>query len=50
MDHVHQWMGNLFYRRVSPDIIKTMDFHELKYWNEWHEALNRAVKEEIDNA
>lgn len=50
MDRVHQWMGNLFYRRVSIDIIKEMDFQELKYWNEWHEILDRAYKEQLDNA
>lgn len=43
-------MGNLFHRNVSTEVMKEMDFHELKYWNEWHEVINQAHKDEIDNA
>jgi hypothetical protein len=34
-----QWMGNVFYRGASPSEIKAMAFHELRYWNEWHEVF-----------
>jgi hypothetical protein len=34
-----QWMGNVFYRGASPSEIKGMSFHELRYWNEWHEVF-----------
>ena len=50
MDRVHQYVGNLFYRRVSTELIKEMPYHELKYWNEWHEVLGRAYKEQVENA
>jgi hypothetical protein len=42
-------MGNLFYRNVQPSEIKNMTFHEIVYWNGWHEVLEeqeaRAARE-----
>ena len=40
-DKVNQWVGNLFYRRVSPAEITAMGYVEMKYWNEWHELMVR---------
>lgn len=29
----------MFYRGVAPGEIEGMDYHQLKYWNGWHETL-----------
>jgi hypothetical protein len=39
-----QWMGNLFFRGAHPLEIESMYFHQLSYWNGWHEAMERAEK------
>lgn len=39
---INQWMGNLFYRRVAPSEIEAMDYHRMKYWNEWHKLMEKA--------
>lgn len=41
-------MGNLFYRKVSPDVIERMAYHRMKYWNDWHELMVKAEREAID--
>ena len=40
-------MGNLFYRNVSPSELKEMPYHELKYWNEWHELMVKTEQKAI---
>ncbi len=40
---MHQWMGNLFYRRVPPSEISAMPYVEMKYWNEWHEIMAKET-------
>jgi len=32
-------MGNLFSRGQSIADLKEAAYHELKYWNEWHELM-----------
>jgi hypothetical protein len=36
--------GNLFYRGVPTAEIKGMGFVELRYWNSWHEVIERDPK------
>ena len=38
-------MGNLFYRKVSITEILEMAYHEMEYWNNWHNELSKAEKE-----
>jgi hypothetical protein len=45
---VHQWSGNLFFRGVAPSEITSMEYHDLKYWNEWHELIAQANKDAGD--
>lgn len=45
-----QWMGNLFYRRQPIDVIRSLRFAEMKFWNEWHERMQEADKEAYENA
>lgn len=42
-------MGNLFYRQVQPSEIKAMKYPELKYWNNWHELMEQAERDAIEN-
>lgn len=48
IDRVHQWIGNAFYRKISPSEIKEMTFHELKYWSNWHDLFNKTVADEME--
>lgn len=41
MPHIHQWAGNLFFRGVAPSEISSMEYHDLKYWNGWHELISK---------
>jgi hypothetical protein len=41
-------MGNLFGHRVSPSEIKEMPYHELKYWNEWYEVMQKEIGKAIE--
>ena len=50
VERVHQYMGNLFYRKVPPNEIKEMPYHELKYWSEWHDTLTKCVEDNIPDA
>jgi len=50
VDRVHQYMGNLFYRKVPPSEIKEMPYRELKYWSDWHDTLNKCVEDSITDA
>lgn len=42
MPTVHQMIGNIFYRGVTPTEIKEMNFRELKYWSDWHHVITKA--------
>jgi len=44
------WMGNMFYRHQSIDVIDRLTYSDLKYWNEWHEIMIRAEKRVIKEA
>jgi hypothetical protein len=37
-------MGNLFYRGQPISEICILEYHELKYWNGWHELMEKAEK------
>lgn len=50
MDRLHQWIGNVFFRGASPAEINVMTYHELKYWNDWHELMTEAEKRSVDDA
>jgi len=41
-------MGDAFHRGASPSEIKAMPYHELKYWQGWHQLL--AKKESFPDA
>lgn len=47
---VHRFLGNLFFRGASPSELMNMPFHELQYWNEWHEVMTAEEKRSIDRA
>lgn len=49
LDRVHQYAGNLFYRKVPPSEIKAMNFCELKYWNSWHEILDKTEAKQVED-
>lgn len=34
----------MFYRRVQPSEIEKMSYHDLKYWNKWHDAMSKEEK------
>jgi hypothetical protein len=40
-------MGNLFFRNQPINIINSLRYAELKYWNEWHELMVEKEKKEI---
>ena len=42
MSRIDQMAGNLFYRGVSPKEILGLGYHELVYFNEWHERIEKA--------
>lgn len=41
-------MGNLFYRKQSIAVISELNYHELKYWNNWHKLIASQEKKELD--
>ena len=43
-------MGNLFYRQQPIDNIYALTYHEMKYWNEWHEIMIAEEKKAIEKA
>ena len=42
-----QWLGDLFFRRVTPDEIEAMPFHRLKYWGGWCDKMRQAEKDAV---
>jgi hypothetical protein len=42
-------MGNLFFRKQPIDVIRSMRYHELRYWNEWHEVISKEEKRVADS-
>jgi hypothetical protein len=49
VEQINQWLGNLFYRKVSPTELQNMNYHELKYWNSWHEILAKEEKKAVES-
>lgn len=50
---VRQMAWNLFYRHQPANVILAMNYEELKFWNECHEAMAHADEiayEEAKNA
>ena len=45
---MNQWYANLFYRGQSIDVIYSLDFDELKYWNTMHEKMVDEEKKAIE--
>lgn len=39
---MHGWMGNLFFRGATPAEIESMSFEQMRYWNGWHEIMEKA--------
>lgn len=37
-----QWLGNLFSRGQSLEVLERTGFHSLGYWNGWHEIMTAA--------
>jgi len=50
MRQLHQWLGNLFSRGVSPVELMGMSYHELKYWNEWHTVMDEQERKSAERA
>lgn len=42
-------MGNLFYRGQPISEITILEYHELKYWNGWHEVMEEAEKKAYES-
>ena len=42
-------MGNLFYSKVPISEIKSMEFWEMKYWNEWYELMEKERLKAVKN-
>ena len=45
-----QMMGNLFYRRQQIDVIRSLGFAEMKYWNNWHELMSKEEEKIVKKA
>lgn len=43
-------LGNLLFRKVAPSELNNMSYHELRYWNCWHKAMDQAEKDAIEEA
>jgi hypothetical protein len=41
-------LGNLFYRGQNIEALNRATFGELRYWNEWHEIINKKTKDTTD--
>jgi hypothetical protein len=44
--------GALFYRKQSIEVIKSLDFKEMKYWYKWHEVCAKeeaGIETELTN-
>ena len=41
-------MGNMFYRGQPINVIENMTYHDLKYWNGWHEKMDDQLKDDIE--
>lgn len=50
MGSVHRWLGNLFFRGAGPSELMAMPFHELQYWNEWHEVMATEERRSAEQA
>jgi hypothetical protein len=44
---MEQWMGNLFFRKQPISEIRSLRYHEMKYWNNWHELMIKEEQESI---
>jgi hypothetical protein len=47
---VHRYLGNLFFRGAGPSELMEMPYHELKYWNEWHEVMATEERRSTEKA
>ena len=45
-----QWLGDLFFRGMSPDEIEAMPFHRLKYWGRWCAKMSQAERDVANNS
>jgi hypothetical protein len=44
-------MGNLVAGlNIQPSEAKAMEYHELQYWNSWHEANQKALNDAVNKA
>jgi hypothetical protein len=41
-------MGELFYRNQPIPIILEMNYTDLKYWHNWHMAIEKQWKKSVD--
>ena len=48
--HVHRYLGNLFFRGAGPSELMAMPYHELRYWNEWHEVMTAEERRSAEQA
>ena len=40
-------IGDLFIvRKVSPDVLKSMNYDEVVYWHDWHKLADNAERQE----
>ena len=40
-------MGNMFYNHQPVNIIEEMTYSDLKYWNKWHEVIQKEYGKKI---
>lgn len=43
-----QWLGDLFFRGVTPQEIEAMPFYRLKYWSGWCDKMTQAEKKAVE--
>ena len=50
MPRVGQWMLNVVHQGFQPSEIFRLGFHELKYFSDCHDAIQRAQAESVKSA
>jgi hypothetical protein len=42
-----QWLGNLFGRGQSIEVLERAAFHALAYWNDWHKLMAEREAKDV---
>ncbi len=44
---INQWMGNMYCDHQPINVIEEMTYNDLKYWNKWHEIIQKEYGKTI---